>query len=49
MRYRRILLKMSGEVLKGSRDSGLCPATLAHYASEVKRIVEEIATAIQTA
>jgi uridylate kinase len=40
MRYRRILLKMSGESLKGELTSGICPTALTHYATEVKRITE---------
>jgi uridylate kinase len=40
MRYRRILLKMSGESLKGEMESGICPKTLTHYATEVKRLTE---------
>lgn len=40
MRYRRILLKMSGEVLKGSQDAGICPQALTHYASEVKQLTD---------
>jgi len=40
MRYRRILLKMSGEVLKGTHDSGLCPEALDKYANEVKRLTD---------
>lgn len=40
MRYRRILLKMSGEVLKGTHESGLCPDALTNYATEVKRLTD---------
>ena len=40
MRYRRILLKMSGEVLKGEHESGLCPEAITRYASNVKRLVD---------
>lgn len=40
MRYRRILLKMSGEVLKGSHESGICPQALVHYANEVKNLTD---------
>lgn len=40
MRYRRILLKLSGEVLKGNHETGICPASLAFYANEVKRLAD---------
>ena len=40
MRYRRILIKVSGEVLKGSQDSGLDPERLAFYANEIKPLVD---------
>jgi uridylate kinase len=40
MRYRRILLKMSGESLKGGFNSGICTDCLSHYAGEVKRLLE---------
>ena len=40
MRYRRILLKLSGEVLKGNHESGICPDALVYYAREVKRLVD---------
>jgi uridylate kinase len=39
MRFGRILLKMSGESLKGTQDSGINPAALSHYANEVKGLV----------
>ena len=40
MRYRRILLKMSGESLKGELVSGISPKNVTHYANEVKRLLE---------
>lgn len=40
MRYRRILLKLSGEVLKGEGESGISPEALSFYANEVKRLVD---------
>ena len=40
MRYRRILLKMSGEVLKGDHESGICAQALTHYANEVKKLTD---------
>lgn len=41
MRYRRVLLKMSGESLKGDHESGIDPAQLVHYAREVKRLTDD--------
>ncbi|MCK4893628.1 MAG: UMP kinase, partial [Calditrichia bacterium] len=38
--YRRILLKLSGESLAGSRDYGIDAGVLEHYASEIKSVVE---------
>lgn len=40
MRYRRVLLKMSGESLKGSLDGGLSTEAMHHYATEVKSLVD---------
>jgi uridylate kinase len=40
VRYRRVLLKMSGESLRGSENSGIDPAALQHYAGEVKQLCE---------
>ena len=40
MRFRRILLKMSGESLKGEQNSGIESAALSMYANEVKRLSE---------
>jgi uridylate kinase len=40
VRYGRIMLKMSGESLKGDRDSGICPQALTLYANEVKKLSE---------
>lgn len=39
-RYRRVLLKVSGEALMGSRDYGLDPETVDRIASEVKAVHE---------
>jgi len=36
--YRRVLLKISGEALMGSRDYGLDPESIARIAAEVKRV-----------
>ncbi|MDZ7741606.1 MAG: UMP kinase [Bacteroidota bacterium] len=41
MKYRRILLKLSGEALMGSGDYGLDPQRLSDYANEVKSIHEQ--------
>ncbi len=38
-RYRRILLKLSGEALLGDQPFGIADDRLAHYASEVKALV----------
>ena len=40
MKYKRILLKLSGEALMGSQDFGIDPERLAVYASEVKKVVD---------
>jgi len=40
MRYRRILLKMSGESLKGTLESGIHAQSLVHYATEVKQLCD---------
>lgn len=40
MKYKRILLKLSGEALMGSQDFGIDPTRLAQYADEVKRVVD---------
>ncbi len=41
MAYKRILLKLSGEALMGSRQHGIEPARLAEYAEEIKIIVDK--------
>jgi len=38
MKYKRILLKLSGEALMGERQYGIDPQRLAEYASEIKQI-----------
>lgn len=38
MKYKRILLKLSGEALMGTRQYGIDPARLAEYADEIKII-----------
>src|SRR5262249_43384091 len=39
-RYKRVLLKLSGEALMGSRDYGLDPETVDRVAEEIKSVVE---------
>ncbi len=41
MRYKRILLKLSGEALMGTRNYGIDPIRLSEYAKEIKKIVEK--------
>ena len=38
MKYKRILLKLSGEALMGNRQYGIDPIRLAEYADEIKQI-----------
>lgn len=40
MKYKRILLKLSGEALMGSNQYGINPEKLSEYASEIKNIVD---------
>jgi uridylate kinase len=40
MRYKRILLKLSGEALMGDRQYGIDPKRLAKYAKEIKEVVD---------
>lgn len=49
MKYKRILLKLSGESLMGSQSFGISPDMLKHYSNEIKNIVSmgvEIAVVI---
>ena len=39
-RFKRVLLKLSGETLMGDQSYGIHPAQLKHYASEIKAIVD---------
>src|SRR5882672_7433209 len=39
MRYKRVLLKLSGEALMGDRDYGLDPDTVARVAEEIKSVI----------
>ena len=41
MTYKRILLKLSGEALMGTRQYGIDPQRLAEYARDIKEIVEK--------
>ncbi len=40
MKYKRILLKLSGEALMGDRQYGIDPKRLAEYANEIKQIID---------
>ena len=40
MKYKRILLKLSGEALMGSRQYGIDPERLAEYAQDIKQLVD---------
>ena len=41
MKYKRILLKLSGEALMGSRQYGIDSARLKEYATEIKEVVKQ--------
>ncbi|WP_203256448.1 UMP kinase [Hyunsoonleella ulvae] len=41
MKYKRILLKLSGEALMGSRQYGIDPERLAEYAQDIKTITDK--------
>ena len=41
MKYKRILLKLSGEALMGKKQYGIDPQRLADYAGEIKAIVDQ--------
>ncbi|CAM3334622.1 UMP kinase [Flavobacterium longum] len=41
MKYKRILLKLSGEALMGERQYGIDPARLAEYAADIKEIHDQ--------
>jgi len=40
MKYKRILLKLSGEALMGNRQYGIDPERLAEYAQDIKQIID---------
>ena len=47
VKYKRILLKLSGESLMGEKNFGISPDKLNHYAREIKKIVSQgVETAI---
>jgi len=39
MKYKRVLLKLSGEALMGSKNYGIDPATLSVYCEQIKEVV----------
>ena len=41
MKYKRILLKLSGEALMGSQQYGIDPSRLSDYAKDIKSVVDE--------
>jgi uridylate kinase len=41
MKYKRVLLKLSGESLMGSKTSNIDPAMLEQYSEEIKSIQEQ--------
>jgi len=41
VKYKRILLKLSGESLMGEKSFGISPDKLNHYAREIKKIVDQ--------
>ncbi|TAE74370.1 MAG: UMP kinase [Bacteroidetes bacterium] len=41
MKYKRILLKLSGESLQGEKSYGLDPKILKQYAHEIKKVIEQ--------
>ena len=40
IKYKRVLLKLSGETLMGEKSFGIDPVKLKHYAKEIGNIVE---------
>lgn len=41
MKFKRILLKLSGEALMGDQQFGIEPKILTHYAQEIKKVVNQ--------
>ncbi|MBC2745162.1 MAG: uridine monophosphate kinase, partial [Desulfosarcina sp.] len=39
-KFKRILLKLSGEALMGDQDFGICPSMLSYVAEEVRAVVD---------
>ena len=40
MKYKRILLKLSGESLMGNKEFGISPDMLSHYADQIKNLID---------
>lgn len=40
-KYKRVLLKLSGEALMGKRSFGIDPTVLTHVAQQIKRVIEQ--------
>jgi uridylate kinase len=40
MKYKRVLLKLSGESLMGEQQFGINPAMLSHYAKQIRQLIE---------
>lgn len=38
--FKRVLLKMSGEILMGDREYGICPITLSRIARDIKEVID---------
>lgn len=41
MKYKRVLLKLSGESLMGDKQYGIDPKMLQHYSAEIKKVVDK--------
>jgi uridylate kinase len=41
MKYKRILLKLSGEALMGDKTHGIDPQKIDNYAKEIKKVFEK--------
>ena len=44
MKYKRILLKLSGEALVGDKAGGIDPEILIKYSNEIKKIYKSLST-----
>ena len=42
MKYKRILLKLSGESLMGEQEYGISPLMLSQYAREIKEVKQQV-------